>query len=947
MTSLQAGTNENTGDLLPHHRRMLLEGSAIAPEVVEARGYRTVRKKAELERLGFGRNQRHVPGLLIPIHGPAGDVVLHQYRPDEPRINKGKPVKYETPTGSKMVLDVPPFCSSLLGDPSIPLFVTEGIKKGDALASRGLCVVALLGVWNWRGTNEAGGKTSLPEWESVALNGREVYEVFDSDVMEKREVSEALRRLREFLRYRGADVWLIYLPHAAAATKQGVDDYLAAGHSTDDLLSHATTELKDPSQAAVHDAPHVPYRETPGGLVWDKPTQNGPIPTLLTNFAARIVRDVVEDDGAESRRAFEIEAALNGRRELFSVPSSQFAGMAWATEHLGAEAIVYPGFGAKDHARTAVQMLSGDVPAERRYSHTGWREIGDEWVYLHAGGAIGRVGRVQGIRTELTGVMAERVLPDPPEGEGVVPAIRASLGVLDLGPDRLMFPMFAAVYRAVLGHTDFGLHLSGPTGEGKSEIAALCQQHFGAGLGARNLASWESTENAIEGLAFKTKDQLMVLDDFAPSGSSYDVERLHRKADRILRAKGNASGRQRMRRDLSLIPDKPPRALVLSTGEDVPRGQSLRARLLVLELSPGELSWEKLTTCQREAERDIYASAVSGIVRWLAPRYGGTKGGLGEERAALREAAAATAQHRRTPGIVADLALGLRYFLIFAYEIGALTAEESEALWTRGWLALGEAAAEQHRHQEASEPTERFGELLAAAIASGRAHVAGRKGDEPETPDAWGWRAASVGSRDFQRVEWKPLGERVGWVEGEDLYLEPEAAYAAVQKQGRDSGDPPVISERTMRKRLHERGLLLSVENSRSTLTVRRMLDGRRRGVLHLSTGFFSPRTDRTDQPDHDHQKSLGRTQLAPSLWSGCGRKFDHVSDNVVPGQTHGQLAGQVKNNGDHGPDQRKVDKSGDFPEAGQVGQVCEVGSDDGSGSVVHYPAQSGANATW
>ena len=201
--SLTDGLDENDGVLLsPEHRAMLLEESAVASDVVKARGYRTVYKKAELERLGFGRSQRNPPGLLIPIHGPAGGVVLYQFRPDEPRINKGKPVKYESPTGSRMALDVHPFCREKLGDPTVPLFVTEGIKKGDALASRGLCAVALIGVWNWRGTNGAGGKTALPEWENVALNGRRIYVVFDSDVMLKPEVHAALVRLKIFLESR-------------------------------------------------------------------------------------------------------------------------------------------------------------------------------------------------------------------------------------------------------------------------------------------------------------------------------------------------------------------------------------------------------------------------------------------------------------------------------------------------------------------------------------------------------------------------------------------------------------------------------------------------------------------------------------------------------------------------------------------------------------------------
>jgi len=185
---------------------MLFEESGIGARVAVKRGYRTVKSKAELERFGFGRSQRNVPALLIPIYGATGEIILYQSRPDSPRIGKlGRPVKYETPTRAGMALDMHPFCRESLKDPSVPLFVTEGIKKGDALVSRGLCAVALIGVWNWRGTNEYGGKMALPEWESVALNGRKVYIVFDSDVMEKREVYAAPCRLKNFLESRGAD----------------------------------------------------------------------------------------------------------------------------------------------------------------------------------------------------------------------------------------------------------------------------------------------------------------------------------------------------------------------------------------------------------------------------------------------------------------------------------------------------------------------------------------------------------------------------------------------------------------------------------------------------------------------------------------------------------------------------------------------------------------------
>lgn len=108
------------------YKAMLQEESGIDMRLVEQRGCRTVETKAELEKLGFRRAQRNVPGLLFPVYGPSGEIVLFQFRPDEPRIDKrGKLVKYETTSGSRMVLDVHPAIRTKLGDPSV---LGEGVS---------------------------------------------------------------------------------------------------------------------------------------------------------------------------------------------------------------------------------------------------------------------------------------------------------------------------------------------------------------------------------------------------------------------------------------------------------------------------------------------------------------------------------------------------------------------------------------------------------------------------------------------------------------------------------------------------------------------------------------------------------------------------------------------------------------------------------------------------
>jgi hypothetical protein len=828
--------------LLPQHARLLTD-SMISDEVAVARGYRSVTVRTELTRHGFSSTQARVPALLIPIWNVGGEIALYQTRADEPRIVDGKAVKYETPRGSRTVLDVPPTCRQNLGNPGVPLFVTEGVRKADAAASIGLCCVALLGVWNWRGTNDQGGKTALADLESIALNDRVAYIVFDSDVMTKISVHGALVRLRALLESRHAHVQVIYLPAGPGGTKVGLDDFFAAGHSVDDLLALATTELR--AAPGADGAAGSPYRETPAGLVWEKPTANGTVATLLTNFRARIVAQVVEDDGAEQRRLFEIEGALGARTARFGLAASAFNAMNWATDYLGANAVTYAGMGLRDHAKVAIQLLSGDVPERTVYAHSGWREIGGAWVYLHGGGAIGPFGPVgEGVETHLEGALSRYVLPDPPTGVELQTAVRASLRLLDVAPDRVSVPLLAATYRAVLGASDFSVHISGPTGVLKTELAALVQQHFGAAMDSRNLpGSWSSTANLLEAVAFAAKDAVFVVDDFAPTGSASDVQRLHRDADRLLRAQGNSSGRGRMRADTTLRPGKPPRGLVVSTGEDVPRGQSLRARVFVTEVGPRDVNAQLLSACQSDGSAGLYAAAMAGFIGSIAESYGAVRDGLRADVVRLRGEALGSRAHRRTPEIVANLAIGIDQFLTFAETVGAIGSQEHQTLSKRCWLALGDAAAGQADHQAASEPCSRFLELLAAAISSGRAYIAGEDGGVPTNPVAWGWRKETQGAGPFGQETWRPGRERVGWVveddHGQDLFLDPDASFAAAQSMGRDTGDPLAVQPKTLHRRLAQAGLLRSIDKARYRLTVRRTLGGARRYVLHLSASVL------------------------------------------------------------------------------------------------------------
>lgn len=275
----------------------MLAASAISPEVARERGYVSVDSRKQLQRYakGFG-SKCPVPGMLIPLHRADGSVWGYQYRPDAPRVMDGKPRKYETPFQQPGGIDIPVAVRDKVGDPSVPLLVTEGSRKADAAVSAGLCCVSLLGVWNWRGSNPAGGKVALPDWHDIALDGRRAVLAFDSDVTSKTAVAKALAELANYLGAKGAKVEYLHLPDDSDG-KTGLDDYLAA-HGVNGMWElvrpepPAAIESATSATSAVSTGQPVADSEPASAAAWD-----GDLAGLLSRVHGFLGRFIVYPSG--------------------------------------------------------------------------------------------------------------------------------------------------------------------------------------------------------------------------------------------------------------------------------------------------------------------------------------------------------------------------------------------------------------------------------------------------------------------------------------------------------------------------------------------------------------------------------------------------------------------------------------------------------------------------
>ncbi|MFL5306360.1 MAG: hypothetical protein ACJ8F1_14180 [Polyangia bacterium] len=232
------------------------------------------------------------------------------------------------------------------------------------------------------------------------------------------------------------------------------------------------------------------------------------------------------------------------------------------------------------------------------FRHMGWREHGGRWVYLFQGGGVG----ADDITLELDPPLDRFILP--PSTVDLREAVGWSLRILDAAPPSVAIPLLAATYAAPLSfivNPDFALWLVGPTGSLKSELAALSQRHFGTFDRKTLPGSWTSTENALEARLFTVKDAIAVIDDYAPNADSRAQQELEKRAQRIIRGIGNRASRGRLRADLSQQPDRPPRGMVICTGEDLPSGHSIQARLVIVEVDRERLNVSVVSICRRTA----------------------------------------------------------------------------------------------------------------------------------------------------------------------------------------------------------------------------------------------------------------------------------------------------------------------------------------------------------
>ena len=401
--------------------------------------------------------------------------------------------------------------------------------------------------------------------------------------------------------------------------------------------------------------------------------------------------------------------------------------------------------------------------------------------------------------------------------------------------------------RAPLCHFEpakFSVYLQGTTGTFKSAIAGVLQAFWGDQFDGANLpANWSSTGNALEKLAFLAKDAVLVTDDFVARGSRYEVSRTHATAERLLRAQGNQTGRTRLSQKAELRHAFHPRGIVLATGEDLPNGHSLQARLVYVNIAKGAINVGTLSNLQRFAKNGTLAKTMASFIKWLAAdaKNGRLSEFIQNGLECDRENIGSNG-HARTQDNLANVLTGLRIFLDFCDDVAGvpvLTTNRLMDIATEAAKTLSNLQAT--LDYEASE-AQRYLDLLRTAVSSGKAHIENVSGGAPSHGGSLGWRRS-----DFMVGSAQPVGQRIGWIDDTNVYLEPGSTLSVVKTLSTALDNHLGSSERAISKCLKEAGLLVRCEKGRNTAKV--SILGARRNVYVLNINDVFELDSETDVP--------------------------------------------------------------------------------------------------
>ena len=503
-------------------------------------------------------------------------------------------------------------------------------------------------------------------------------------------------------------------------------------------------------------------------------------------------------------------------------------------DHSWLEAL--PGKPDYDHKRAgldtlqrAILAISTEVVDEVLHRATGWRKASDgSQHFVHARGAITANGH-RDMETSFSGPIGRFDLPDPVrDAQALRQAwLTCSATMLDRLPGRIAAPLLGHIFRAPLGGNSWNLALIGSPGTFKTSIASKAMHHFGErweqDTPLSSMSGNGATFNASRQLLHLAKDTVAWLDDFAPTKSWLEAQKLLEETSRLIK---NREARMRSSRDgQEVMPGTAPRTSGLFTSEVMPRPGSGGERMLVVPLIRGDIEPDQLFPLDDPMSRHGRALVMASFISWLAEDL--------DERRTLylkiadtyaEDLVARDGEAIRQSAVLANTWVGWVAMCDFLNGTGAISDQERAETLQRVDQHLREAGKAAVDPDIPRTTGARVRELLGYALRNGIAFVDdARTGDAPPWPLAGrlGWRRTQLAEpSDGLPAKYRldARGIKMGYVlhdpearerRGQVLMCEPAQVEAVIKSAAATQVEKLEIDWKTAARALYDEGILL------------------------------------------------------------------------------------------------------------------------------------------
>lgn len=343
----------------------------------------------------------------------------------------------------------------------------------------------------------------------------------------------------------------------------------------------------------------------------------------VANFVFWPAKEFQVQENGHSCYEYEVEGLLlNPHKKLPPVrlTMKQLKDSSWINKNWGISP--YVAASMYQHIYKVFHLLKNTCTHALFIKETGWHKIRQNWLYIHAGGAIGNKPADTIVRGDFADSIISRY-SFPPNPSSASNAVSTMKSLLEIGSPNITYPLAAMLWMPPLAEIfyqqknpiSFATFLKGSSECGKSSIAGLALSAFGEMDKKSFPASFRDTAASMEKTFATLKDSLCVVDDYHPR-SHAEQSAMNSLADSIGRMVADGNSRSRYNKDRLR-----PQAVVLATGETIPSiATSGLSRFLFIHCNAGDLDYNgKFKDAQKNTP--LLRAAMHDYIAWIAANW--------------------------------------------------------------------------------------------------------------------------------------------------------------------------------------------------------------------------------------------------------------------------------------------------------------------------------------